>query len=478
MAALRPDPVGASPPWDGLQGVLGGEVVVPGSAAYDLGRRPFNGRYDDRRPQALVRCASPEDVAETLAFTTRHGLPIALRSGGHCFAGHSSTSGVVVDVSPMAGVSVSGGQATVGAGARLGDVYDALAAHDRTIPGGTCPTVGIAGLTLGGGLGVLGRTYGVTSDRLVGAQVVLADGRAVDCDAEQEADLFWALRGAGAGNFGVVTSLTFRPVPAPQETTNLHATWPHARAAAVIEAWQRWAPSGPDKLAASLKVTVTGGVDQPPSVDLYATVLGPESEALRLLDQLVVRVGSDPGALSRERGSYRELRRFWANLGGAEAGERPVAHPPPNRLYSKSEFFGRPLPPEATAALVRALSAGRAPGESRELDFMPWAGAYGRVRPQATAFVHRDELFQLKHSVVIPSEASHQARAAARRRVAELWATVHPWGSGRVFPNFADPDLDGWAGAYYGPNLDRLLRVKARYDPANRFRFPQSIPLR
>jgi FAD/FMN-containing dehydrogenase len=163
--------------WGALQGAIAGEVVLPGSPGYELARKPPIARFQDVRPQAVVRCATPSDVAETISLASRAGLPIAARSGGHCFAGNSSTQGIVIDVTPMRSVSVRDGVATVGAGARLGDLYDALAAHDLTIPAGCGPTVGIAGLVLGGGLGILGRGHGLTSDHLLGAEVVLADGR-------------------------------------------------------------------------------------------------------------------------------------------------------------------------------------------------------------------------------------------------------------------------------------------------------------
>jgi FAD/FMN-containing dehydrogenase len=465
--------------WVRLQDAITGEVVPAGTAGHPRVNAPFNARFHDLRPQAIVRCATPEDVSETLSFLGRHGLEKAIRSGGHCFAGHSSSSGVVIDVTPMDSVSVAGGVATVGAGARLGTVYDRLHQHGLAIPAGTCPSVGIAGLALGGGLGILGRTYGVTSDRLVRAQVVTADRRVLECDEDNDhAELFWALRGAGAGNFGVVTAFDFRTVPAP-EATNMHATWPHTQAGPVIAAWQEWAPRGPDELAATLKVTATGDVDQPPSVDMYAAVLGAAADAEDLLDDLVVRAGSNPVAASQRHMSFLETRRFWAQLGAAEEGsaEDPLSEvAQPLHLIAKSEFFRQPLPADAIASLVTTFSRERAPGESRELDFMPWGGAYNRVRPDASAFVHRTDLFQLKHAAVVDDPTTASA-AAAQRWVARSWMSVHPWGSGRVFQNFADPDLENWAGAYYGTNLERLVRVKARYDPGNVFRFHQSLPV-
>jgi FAD/FMN-containing dehydrogenase len=466
--------------WATLQGAIDGQVALPGSPVYERAHKPFNARFHELRPKAIVLCATPQDVSEAISFLRRHGLEHATRSGGHCFAGHSSTPGVIIDVTPMDSVSVSGDLATVGAGARLGELYEALQQHDLTIPAGTCPAVGVAGLTLGGGLGILGRKYGATSDRLIGAQIVLADGRILDCDESHNQDLFWALRGAGGGNFGVVTSLVFQTVPVPQ-VTNFHLAWPYDRAVGVIEAWQRWAPNGPDELAASLKVTATGDADQPASVDVYGALIGTLSDAAGLLDELVAWSGSDPTSASSERMTFPETRRFWAQLGAAEAladeGLQPHATQQPY-LFAKSEFFGRPLPTEAIVALVENFSLGRVSGESRELDFMPWGGAYNRVRPDATAFVHRDELFQLKHSVIVAPEGSTGQKADARKWVARSWGSVHPWGSGRVFQNFVDPDLKGWADAYYGTNYDRLVRVKARYDATGFFRFQQSLPVR
>jgi FAD/FMN-containing dehydrogenase len=170
------------PGWEALQGVIAGEVVLPASPAYEELPKPFNARFHDVRPQAIVLGATPQDVSETISFAGRHGLENATRSGGHCFAGRSVSRGVVIDVAPMRSVSVSGGVATVGAGARLGDVYESLQEHGLAIPAGTCPPVGVAGLTLGGGLGILGRAYGVTSDHLIAVQIVLADGRVLECE--------------------------------------------------------------------------------------------------------------------------------------------------------------------------------------------------------------------------------------------------------------------------------------------------------
>jgi FAD/FMN-containing dehydrogenase len=443
-----------------LQSAVEGEVILPESPRYDTLRATFNARFDDVRPQALVRCKSTGDVVETLAFARRLELPTATRSGGHCFAGRSTGPGIVIDVTPMNSVSVSAGVATVGAGARLGDIYDSLEDEGITIPGGCGPTVGIAGLTLGGGLGILGRMYGLTSDHLRAAQVVTADGRVLDCDHEREADLFWALRGAGNGNFGVATSLVFESRPAPA-TTVLQLDWPFALAGAVIEAWQAWAPPAPDELAASLLITAPAAVEEAPTVIVRGAMVGTEAEANALLDELVSRVGADPTTATLTHDSYRDAKRGLVDLaeGGAEPS-RPL-------LFSKSEFFRDPLPPEAVAALVETLTAARRPGESRELDFSPWGGAYNRTPADATAFVHRDATFLLKHAAVVGSTGSAWVQRSH--------ATTHPWGTGGVYPNFPDPDLPDPGRAYYGSNYSRLVRVKRRYDPDGFFVGPVGV---
>ena len=470
----------SGPDWNALQGEISGDVILPGSPHYETARRPAIMRFHNLRPRAVVLCETPADVSETIRFARRSGLRTATRSGRHCFAGRSLTKGIVIDVRPMRSVSVSGGVATVGAGARLGEVYDALEKHGVTIPAGCGPSVGISGLTLGGGLGILGRKHGLTSDHLLGARIVLADGSVVDCDEHHHEDLFWALRGAGGSNFGGVTSLVFGTIPAPAATA-FHLTWRLTHAATVIDAWQRSAPTAPDELAASLLMTATGDVEKPPVANVFGAMLGTESDTAEQLDELVARVGANPASAFHKQMSYRETKRYLAELGDAMASEddrlgegsndEPQGHP-----YSKSEFFRRPLPTEAIAALVDDFVEGRRAGQSRELDFTPWGGAYNRVPAEATAFVHRDELFLLQHAVVVDPDASTTAREDARRWLARSWASVHRWGSGGVYPNFPDPDLTNWKHAYHVTNHERLVRVKIKYDPDDFFRFRQSPP--
>jgi FAD/FMN-containing dehydrogenase len=421
--------------WGALGRAVAGEVVLAGAPGYDEARATAIANFAHVRPQAVVRCATAQDVAEALAFARRRRLDVAPRSGGHCFAGRSSTGGIVIDVTPMASVSVTGVVATIGAGARLEAVYDALHEHGLTIPAGCGAGVGIAGLTLGGGFGVLGRVHGLTCDRLRGAQVVLADGRIVDCHEDHHGDLFWALRGAGGGRFGIVTTLIFDAVSAPA-ATSFRVGWPLADAAAVVAAWQDWAPTAPDELHAALQLTSDG-------VTLFGTMLAGGGQTIAAIEQLAERARADPTAATHAHLPYRDAKRW---LGDEDDEAR--------RRVGRSEFFRRSLPRAAVDALVSNL-AGQ---HGAEVNLTPWGGAYNRVPEAATAFAHRHERFLVEH-----------VTSTATAWVNRSWACVHPWGSGRVYPNFPEPGLPEWSDAYHAGNRERLLAVKRAYDPEDVF---------
>jgi hypothetical protein len=211
--------------------------------------------------------------------------------------------------------------------------------------------------------------------------------------------------------------------------------------------------------------------------ELFGSMLAGEHDTARLLDELVERAGADPTTDFRKLMSREETTRYWATL---DTVDPPNPHSSPQtarREYPelKSEFFRQPLAPQALAALLETLVEGRIDGQSRELDFTPWGEAYNRTSEDATAFAHRRELFSLKHSVIIDPTCSKSARDAGRRWLVTSWSTVRPWGSGRVFPSFPDPDLENWGSAYYGADYERLLRIKRAYDPDNCFRFHQAL---
>jgi hypothetical protein len=448
--------------WRDLAAALEGEVVLPGSPRYDEVRRPQIPRFHDVRPRAVVLCRTPEDVAEAIAFARRAGIELAVRSGGHDFAGRSTGPGMVLDLTPMHSLEVSDALATVGPGFRLGDLYAALAGHEVTIPAGCGATVGIGGQALGGGLGLLGRSLGLTSDQVVAAQVVLADGRVVECDDHRHEDLFWALRGAGAQGLGVVTRLTLRTVPEPA-ATSLHLKWPSERAAALIAAWQEWSPTGPDGLAASLLVTVGGEAGADPVVHLFGSMIGNETDTAALIDEFVSVAGAAPASSDRAHMRYGSLKNYLGERGPGDQEDED------GRPYMKSEYFREPLPAGAVEALVEHFVRGRRPGEARKLDFMPWGGAYNRVPADATAFPHREERFLLEHSVVVPAGVDSATTEAARAWLSNSWDLVHPSGSGGVYGNFPDTDLPDEHRAYWGDNLERVRRVKEKYDPEEVF---------
>ena len=210
----------------------------------------IDSRFDGTHPRAIVYCESAADVEKTVRSAQKHAIHVVARCGGHSYAGYSTTStGVVVDVSRMHDVHLRDGLATVGAGARLIDIYAPLAAHHRTIPAGSCPTVGIAGHALGGGVGFAGRKFGLTCDNVVGLSLVTADGKLLECSEHEHADLFWACRGGGGGNFGIVTSFEFRTHEVG-DVAYYRVVWPWSDDASAVRAWQQFAPHAPDALFA------------------------------------------------------------------------------------------------------------------------------------------------------------------------------------------------------------------------------------
>jgi FAD/FMN-containing dehydrogenase len=430
---------------------LDGEVFSPDSPGYEAIRRPVNPAYREVRPRLVVLCRSVSDVVEAMAYAAATGDRIAPRGGGHCFAGRSSTEGIVLDMSGLDGICVADdGSATIGAGARLGQVYAALHAYGRTLPGGCGPTVGITGLTLGGGIGLLGRKHGLTCDRLAGAQVVLSTGRVVDCDRDHEPDLFWALRGAGGGQFGVVTALRFDTVSEPV-TTRIEAHWPGAALGELVTAWQAWAPDAPDELTVNLTLESDRGA--PVQATLFGAATLEEGPTRELLQFFFRQAGVAPEIELRAGLPYHDLKRTFAD-------PRSL---PERAVRSRSEFFSDGLSDGTLASLLTQLGSARTTGR-RQLAFTAMGGAYNRVAEDATAFAHRSERFLLDHIA-----------DAADPWIDRSWATARADGSGRVYPNFPDPALGDWAAAYHAGNYPRLAAVKNAYDPHRFFDFPQAI---
>ena len=256
----------------------------------------------------------------------------------------------------------------------------------------------------------------------------------------------------------MVTSLVFDAVPS-LDATRIVLTWPAGSAAAVIAAWQVWAPDAPDELNVSLKVTATG-TDGPQQTVLFGAMLGAEHQAAALMEEFVRLAGVAPASQSLASLPYRVLKGSLDDLGQG-IDDLPAL------MASKSGFFRRPLPAEAIDELLSGLDAERRPGQHRELNFTPMGGAYNRVKADATAFVHRSERFMVEHVELHDGTTTDWVRRS--------WSSLQPWGSGRVYPNFPDPQLVDWAEAYHGGNYPRLVRVKQSYDPDRLLDFPQSV---
>ncbi|KJK52682.1 FAD-binding dehydrogenase, partial [Lentzea aerocolonigenes] len=290
--------------WAKLRKRLGDRLVLPQDAGYDQLRLPYNHVYANRRPAAIARCVSPQDVQACLDFASHERIPIAARSGKHSYAGYSVPEhGLVADLGGMADVRVDGSSARVGAGARLIDVYEGIGGAGRALPAGSCGTVGIGGLTLGGGIGVIGRKYGLTCDHLTSARIVTPDGCHRTVSAHEEPDLFWALRGGGGGNFGIVTSFTFRTDPAP-DLAVFSLQYPAGATADVFDAWQEWIATTPDELWSGCGITATGALS---TIGFDGTYVGQAKDLHRLLDRM------PPGGERTVREmTYLEAMRFFA----------------------------------------------------------------------------------------------------------------------------------------------------------------------
>jgi FAD/FMN-containing dehydrogenase len=443
----------------------------PGDPGYQQARKLFIGRQREVLPEAVVECATEADVAAALEHVRSNGLPFAVRGGGHSFAEHSTSDGVVLDLAGLDGIDVRPDTVVVGAGVRVGTLTDALAGSARVAPVGWCRSVGVVGAVLGGGYGVLGRYYGLGADHLVSARVLLADGRVVRASADGEPDLFWALRGAGGGNFGVALSVELRTRPSVP-LVSVQATWPWERVVDVVDAWQSLAPSAAREVNLELSVYASDFPDEPPAVALFGVVVG--SSAGAVLASFEALAGTPASTLATEL-TATEAARHHDYPGDAAEHVLPRLPPGerPGLRLARSEFFTTPLPRAALTAVTEHLAHQRVYGVYRDLELIPWGAALSS--DAGGAFAHRDARFLVKHTVQTGCRATDETRAVATDWVDRSWGHTHPFGTGGSYPNYPDATLTDWATVYYGRNLPRLLDVKSRYDPNGLFRFDQGL---
>ena len=434
-----------------LAAALRGPVLTHG------GTPVFDSLYDGIHPIAIAQPLDAADVAAAVRWASKTGVHIVARSGGHSYGGYSTVeNGVVVDLARLHGVTVTGGRAVVGPGARLGNIYDSLGAHGLAIPAGTCPSVGIGGHALGGGFGLASRAWGLASDNLVSVQIVTADGKVLVADKSHHADLFWACRGGGGGNFGIATRFVLR-THAVAQGSYFVASWPWAQVEQVLASFLQWAPHQPDGLGSLCRLAAGPGG---PTVQVFGQYLGSETALKAALSTL----GPPATKLTTGTATWLDLVKRWA---GCLGHSLPGCSAPGHQAFVGASDYLAKVPTPAQLTKFRTVVDARG-SSSGALLIDAYGGALNRVAPGATAFVHRDVLASIQYFAAGDG-------ASARAWIDSSRAALKPAVSGAAYVNYIDPHLANWQQAYYGSNLPRLRAVKKKYDPHNLFHFAQSI---
>jgi hypothetical protein len=477
-----PTPV-TPPDWADLAAKLAGTLARPGDAEYNTVKLTENPRWDAAAPLAVLSAASSADVVAGLAFAKKHRVPLALRSGGHNYPGYSAggapgtgvPSSLVIDTRGLNTITFSDGdRVTVGAGASLAEVYDTLGGQGRAIPGGSCATVGIAGLTLGGGVGVLVRAYGLTCDSLAEVAIVTADGRELVANSTTNPDLFWACRGGGGGHLGVVTSLTFNTVAAPQ-VTMFSLSWPFADAASVVAAWQAWAPKADSRLWSTLKLLGGPKYGSTPALFVSGTWLGAPADLDGQFAPFFAAAGA-PASNLRGTHSYHDAMMSYAGCSTipiAKCTTAPGGALVRESFAATSHMAYSALDGAGIRTLLGQVSAATSVPGVREagISMDALGGAVSTVSPTATAFPHRAALASIQYTATFADGVSPTPLDAYVRG---FRAAMTPYWGGGAYVNYSDPTLTHPASAYFAQNASRLGSVRTRYDPRGLFTQPQA----
>lgn len=443
---------------------LGGRLVRPGDHDYDEVRAVWNGMFD-LRPAMIACCESAADVVRAVDFARENDLPTVVRAGGHSVSGKSTCEGgLVIDLSPLNGVEVDPNRkiARVEGGALGRDFDQATQAHGLAATMGTDSTTGVAGLTLGGGIGFLSRSCGVASDNLVAADLVLADGSIVHASESENNDLLWALRGGG-GNFGIVTSFEFRLYEVGPEVLVAQIFHPLDDAGEVLRAYRDFMLEAPDELGCYALVVNVPPVEPfpeayhgKPAVALVACYAGSVEDGQSALAPLG-KIGN-PIVNAVVPMPYAALQQAF------DAG-----NPAGKRYYWKSQYL-KELSDGAIDVLTRR--AGGLPGPFSAIFLEPMGGAVNRVDPKATAYPHRDAAYNLGISAGWEGAENDEAAIAWAR---QLHRELETYSTGGVYVNYLDRDDGARLESAYGENWLRLRQVKAKYDPDNFFNSNQNI---
>ena len=447
-----------------LRGKLKGEIVLPGDTTYDEVRKIWNAMID-RRPAIIVRCVDASDVPVAITFARENGLEISIRGAGHNIAGNSIVNdGMMIDLSMMKKVRVDeeGRRAYVEPGATLHDFDEAVQAHGLATPVGINSTTGIAGLTVGGGFGWLTRKYGMTIDQLVSAEVVTADAKTWTVSASENPDLFWAIRGGG-GNFGIVTRFEFQLHPVGPEILAGLIVFPFEQAMQVLKRYREFTKTAPEELSVWVVLRKA-----PPLPFLPADVHGKE---------VVVLPTFYAGDIATGQKLLEPIRAF-GQAHGEHIGAMPYVQwqqafdpllTPGARNYWKSHNFSE----LSDAALDTVIEyAGILPTPQCEIFIGLISGAANRVPSNAMAYGHRDANFVLNvHARWEESKEDAQCIDWAR----SFFRASAPYASSGAYVNFMTEDEGDRVAAAYGTNYQRLVQIKAKYDPENLFHLNQNI---
>jgi FAD/FMN-containing dehydrogenase len=449
-----------------LQAAVRGQVIRPGDSNYDEARAVWNAAHD-KHPALIVRCTGAADVIKAIEFARSQGLPLAVRGGAHSIAGFSTVDGgVVIDLSPMKAVTVDPQRrrAVAQGGATWADFDHETQAFGLAVTGGLVSTTGLGGFTLGGGIGWLLRKHGLTCDNLVSADVVTADGRQLHADAEQNSDLFWALRGGG-GNFGVVTSMEFALHPVGPTVVGGLLFFPGDAARDVLTGWRRLTTSMPDELTSLVDLTTAPpvpflpeSVHGKPIVALGAVYSGP----LDAGDDVVrpLRTLADPVADLLGPVPYAAMQQMLDPLWQAGAHN-----------YFTSAMMDD-LPDPAVEELIARWSA--KPTPQSEIHVHHAGGALARVSASASAFSQRTSPYLLNVIARSVDGVGFDDDAAWARGTR---AALAAYGPDTMYVNFTGEAGDDKARASYPPETyAKLVSIKKRYDPTNVFRLNQNIP--
>lgn len=475
---FAPDTTPTTADWNALKAKLSTHKLYrPGQSGYNFAKELFSPQYDALKPSGVAYCKTEADVAACVSFVVKFKMPVRARSGGHSYGGWSSvTNGLIIDISEMNSMSFGTNSVTVGTGIDLINFYSGIAAKGKAVPGGTCPTVGIAGLTMGGGVGALGRHYGLTCDNLTSLRVVTADGVTQKCDSSTNPNLYWASRGGGGGSFGVATSFTFTT----HDLSHLvlfSVGWSWSQAAKVVRGWQSWAPHAPGTVWS--ECGLGGGFGSAPSVFVAGSFVGSVADAKKEVENLLHAVGVS-ATIHATNYTYLGAMLHYAGCTAVRGCDTPPGGSLPRvPFFAKSDIFTKPIDNSGISALVSAVerlhTTHGAAGGSGSIAFDALGGAINAKKPAETAFVHRDALFLAQYYTSWTWPGSSGGVSNQHKWLNSLYSAVHPHASGQAYQNYADPTLTNWQTAYYGANYGRLSQTKLEYDPHQVFTFPQAI---